>query len=190
MVVPFNMIHHVSGINSLSSPSTSSQSLSFWLTSSCSCHIIFLCPFNSLIIHNSGLNPSFSQTLPNLVSLPPPGLPPWSVRLLDNSRIRKLADCQLAYWTTRGLDNSRTGQVVDWTTRGCHRQLCVLSFCSFGGICDCELSSPWVYQFMRRPVRELAIRKLSHPDLSSELYWPSVNILTNTKHSLLYRIMD
>jgi len=61
------------------------------------------------------------------------------LRLLDNSRIRQLADCQLADWTTRGLDisrtwssrgldNSRTGQVADWTTRGCHRRLCVLSF--------------------------------------------------------------
>jgi len=40
------------------------------------------------------------------------------VGLLDNSRIRQLADCQLA----------------DWTTRGRHRQLCVLSFRSFGGI--------------------------------------------------------
>jgi len=28
-------------------------------------------------------------------------------RSLDNSRIRQLADCQLADWTTRGLDNSR-----------------------------------------------------------------------------------
>ena len=28
--------------------------------------------------------------------------------LLDNSRIRQLADCQLADWTTRGLDNSRS----------------------------------------------------------------------------------
>jgi len=42
-------------------------------------------------------------------------------RLLDNSRIHQLADCQLADWSTRGLDNSRAGQVADWTTRGCHR---------------------------------------------------------------------
>ena len=34
-------------------------------------------------------------------------------RLLDNSRIRQLADCQLADWTTRGLDISRTGQFAD-----------------------------------------------------------------------------
>jgi len=59
--------------------------------------------------------------------------------LLDNSRIRQLADCQLSDWTTRGLDischvdwstrgldNLRTGQVADWTTHGCHRRLCVL----------------------------------------------------------------
>jgi len=40
----------------------------------------------------------------------------------------RLADCQLADWSTRGLDNSRIGQVADWTTPGCHRRLCVLSF--------------------------------------------------------------
>ena len=39
-------------------------------------------------------------------------------RLLDNSRIRQLPDCQLADWTTRGLDNSRTSQLADWTSRG------------------------------------------------------------------------
>jgi len=32
---------------------------------------------------------------------------------------------------TRGLVNSLTGQVADWTTRGCHRRLCVLRFRSF-----------------------------------------------------------
>jgi len=35
--------------------------------------------------------------------------------LLDNSRIRQLADCQLADWTTRGLDKSQTGQLADAT---------------------------------------------------------------------------
>jgi len=30
----------------------------------------------------------------------------------DNSRIRQLADCQLADWTSRGLINSRTGQLA------------------------------------------------------------------------------
>ena len=34
------------------------------------------------------------------------------------------------------VDISRTGQVADWTTCGCHRRLCVLSFRSFGGICE------------------------------------------------------
>jgi len=36
-------------------------------------------------------------------------------RLLDNSQIRQLADCQLADWTSRGLDISRTGQLADAT---------------------------------------------------------------------------
>jgi len=41
-------------------------------------------------------------------------------RLLDNSQIRQLADCQLADWSTRGLDNSRTSQrqLTEWTSRG------------------------------------------------------------------------
>ena len=67
-------------------------------------------------------------------------------RLLDNSRIRQLAVCQLADWTTRGLDNSRTGQVADWTTRGCHRRLCVLSFPVWRYLRDRELSSPRLVQ--------------------------------------------
>jgi len=68
-------------------------------------------------------------------------------RLLDNSRICQLADCQLVDWTTHGLDISRTGQLADWATRGCHQRLYVLSFRSFGGICEtascpvCEMTS-------------------------------------------------
>ena len=38
-----------------------------------------------------------------------------------------------------------TGQVADCTTRGCYRRLCVLSFRSFGGICETAIC----------PVREL-----------------------------------
>jgi len=37
------------------------------------------------------------------------------LRLLDNSWICQLADCQLADWTTHRLDISRTGQLVDAT---------------------------------------------------------------------------
>jgi len=43
---------------------------------------------------------------------------------------------QLADTPTRGLDDSRTGQLADWTTRGCHQRLCMLSFRSFGSICE------------------------------------------------------
>ena len=107
-----------------------------------------------------------NSATPHLVHLP--------LWLLDNSRIRQLADWtsrgldhsrtgHLADWSTRGLDNSRTGQVADWTTRGCHRRLCVLSFRSFGGIRDRELSSPRADQSARCPVRELAIRELEYP---------------------------
>jgi len=42
------------------------------------------------------------------------------------------------------LDNSSTGQVADWTTRGCHRRLCVLSFPFWQHLRDRDLSSPRV----------------------------------------------
>ena len=48
-----------------------------------------------------------------------------------------------------------TGQLADWTTRGCHRRLCVLSFRSFGGIC--ETASCPLCHF---PVRELTKPRL------------------------------
>ena len=66
-------------------------------------------------------------------------------------------------WSTRGLDNSCTGQVADWTTRGCHHQLCVLSFRSFGSMRDRELSSPRVDQSARCPVRESSSPRVSNP---------------------------
>jgi len=53
---------------------------------------------------------------------------------------------------------------VDWTTCGCHQRLCMLSFRSFGGICETascpvrELTSPRDVQS-----RELAICKLAYP---------------------------
>jgi len=77
----------------------------------------------------------------------------YCVRLLDNWRIRQLVDCHLADWSTRGLDNSRTGQVADWTTCGCHRRLCVLSFRSFGGICETASC----------PVRDLTSPRVGNP---------------------------
>jgi len=40
----------------------------------------------------------------------------------------QLADTPTRGLSTRGLDNSRTGQVADWTTRGCHRRLSCLVF--------------------------------------------------------------
>jgi len=80
--------------------------------------------------------------------------------LLDNSRLRQLADCQLADWTTRGLDISRTGQLADQTTRVLDKSrtgqfvdaigdfACIVFL--FGGICETascpvhDLSSPRV----------------------------------------------
>jgi len=50
------------------------------------------------------------------------------------------------YWTTHGYANSRTGRLADWTTRGCHRRLCVLSFPFWQHLRDRELSSPRLVQ--------------------------------------------
>ena len=47
------------------------------------------------------------------------------------------------------LDNSRIRQLADWTSRGCHGRLCVLSFRSFGGICE-TASCPVTVQKLRR----------------------------------------
>ena len=74
----------------------------------------------------------------------------WTTRGYTNSWIANSWTGRLADWSTCGLDNSHTGQVADWTTRGCHRQLCMLSFRSFGGICETascpvhDLSTPRV----------------------------------------------
>ena len=86
----------------------------------------------------------------------------------------QLADTPTRGLPTRGLDNSRTGQVADWTTRGCHRRLSCLvyGFSSFGETASCpvrELTSsrvvysPRVDQSSKCPVRELAIRELEYP---------------------------
>ena len=61
--------------------------------------------------------------------------------LLDNSRIRQLADCQLADWMTRGLDISRTGQLADATG-----DFVCLVFVLLAASGDRELSSPRLVQ--------------------------------------------
>ena len=70
-----------------------------------------------------------------------------------------------------------------WTTRGCHRRLCVLSFRSFGGICEtasCPVRDLSI-------VRELAICKLAYPRVvqlpgqhrhSADVEWIGVDIGT------------
>ena len=71
-----------------------------------------------------------------------------TVWTLDNSRIRQLADCQLADWTSRGLVNSRT--------RRCRQKERKLSTQS-------RRWHPRVDQSASRPVRELAFRELAYP---------------------------
>jgi len=62
----------------------------------------------------------------------------------------QLADTPTRGLPTRGLDDSRSGHLADWSTRGCHRRLCMFCFRSFGGICETasclvrDLSSPRV----------------------------------------------
>jgi len=81
--------------------------------------------------------------------------------LLDNSRIANSRTGRLVDWTSRGLVNSRTGQVADWTTRGCHRRLCVLSFPFWRHLRDRELSSPRDVQSVSLQSASWHIRKLS-----------------------------
>jgi len=76
-----------------------------------------------------------------------------SLRLLDNSRIRQLADCQLADRTTRGLDKSQTGQLADATG----------DFACLVFVLLAPSASPRVVQSATCPVRELAIRELAYP---------------------------
>ena len=69
---------------------------------------------------------------------------------------------QLADTPTRGF------QLADWTTRGCHRRLCVLSFPFWRHLRDHELSSPRLVQSASWLVRELSsprvgIRELAYP---------------------------
>jgi len=91
-----------------------------------------------------------------------------------NSRIANSRTGRLADWTSHRLvnsrtrlDNSRTGQVADWTSRRCHRQLCVLSFRSFGDICETascpvrELTSPRDVQSASWQSASWRIRELS-----------------------------
>ena len=69
-----------------------------------------------------------------------------------------------------------TGQLADWSTR----RLCVLSFCSSGGICETA----------RCPVRELAIRELAYPRVVQlPLMLPSVRC-DAIRFSDFHRIME
>jgi len=106
-------------------------------------------------------------------------------RLLDNSRIRQLADCQLADWTTHRLNISWTGHLADWSTRILDKlwtgqlgdatgDFACLVFVVLAAsarprvvqsaTCPVlELSSPRVDQSARCPVRELAVCELVYP---------------------------
>jgi len=108
-------------------------------------------------------SPASAGCLSWIVDVDRPSVEGHPKRLLDNSRIANSRTGRLADWSTRGLDNSRTGQVADWTTRGCHRRLWVLSFRSFGGMRDRELSSPRLVQSASWPVREMSSPRVGNP---------------------------
>ena len=82
--------------------------------------------------------------------------------LLDNSRIRQLAD-----WTTHGLDISQTGQLADKTTHILDKswtgQLVDATgdFACLVFVLLAASARPRVDQSASHPVRELAIRELS-----------------------------
>jgi len=109
------------------------------------------------------------------------------------TRIRQLADCQLADWTSRGLDKSRTGQLADATGD------CVPSFRSFGGICktaSCpvhDLSSPRVDQSASWQSAIWHIHELSSYQ-SNWLIWlidwfvnTTIMTLCNYEHDIMHK---
>ena len=83
------------------------------------------------------------------------------IQLMDVWVTGQLTDKPTRGLPTRGLDNSRTGQVADWATRGCHRRLCVLSFRFWRHLRDRELSSPRDVQSASWQSASWRIRELS-----------------------------
>jgi len=71
--------------------------------------------------------------------------------LLDNSRIRQLAD-----WTSRGLVNSRTRQLAYWTSRGLDNSRMPAATACLVFVLLAASAKPRVDQSARCPVRELA----------------------------------
>ena len=74
----------------------------------------------------------------------------------------QLADTPTRGLPTRGLVNSRTRQLTYWTSRGCHRRLWVLSFRSFGGICETASC----------PVREMSSPRVGNPRVGVSASYP------------------
>jgi len=90
-------------------------------------------------------------------------------RLLDNSRIRQLAD-----WTSRGLVNSRTGQLANATG----------DFECLVFVLLAASARPRLVQSASWPVRELAIREFSsYPQNCQELYLKMISFLAEYTHT-------
>jgi len=73
----------------------------------------------------------------------------------------QLADTPTRGLPTRGLDDSRIGHLADWSTRGCNRRLCVLSFPVWRHLRDHELSSTRLVQSASWQSASWRIRELS-----------------------------
>jgi len=76
----------------------------------------------------------------------------------------------IGYWTTRGYANSRTGQVADWATRGCHRRLCVFIFRSFGHLLRPRVVQSASWQSASCPVTSSTV---TSPCLQLPCYGPT-----------------
>jgi len=81
-----------------------------------------------------------------------------------------------------------------WTTRGCHRRLCVLSFRSFGCMRDRELSSPRLvqsasWQSVSWRIRELSSYRVYKERSLSRLYRTSRVLQRHCVQSHFHRVL-
>jgi len=79
------------------------------------------------------------------------------------------------YWTICVYANLQIGQLADWATRGCLRQLCVHIFRSFG-----HLSRPRVVQSATCPVHELAYPQVVQLPFYPAAHCQSVRLARDT----------
>jgi len=122
----------------------------------------------------------------------------WTTRGYANSRIVNSRTGRLVDWTSRGVVNSWTRQLAYWTSRGCHLRLCVLSFRFFW-----PFARPRVVQSVTCPVHELTsprdvqsvswqsaswqIRELANPRVGESARCPVNCFTTDLQVSVTFR---